>query len=270
VQIDWLTVAAQIVNFLVLVWLLQRFLYRPIASAMRRREERIERRLAEAAAVREAAEDAAEELKRKEARLEARRAEILDAAREEARALEARLEADLRAEMEERRETWHAHLAEERAAFVASLRRQAGQRILEITERILAEYAGADVTDRVVATFTDRLRALEPEMRAKMSEAAAHGGEPAVVHTGAAIGSAARGRITRAIHEILSADVEVEYREDPDMVLGIRLTLGDYTAEWSAVRYLERLQAELGEIIDAGSRGRARPGTAAGEGRRTA
>ena len=40
-QIDWLTVAAQIVNFLVLVWLLQRFLYKPITNAMHRREERI-------------------------------------------------------------------------------------------------------------------------------------------------------------------------------------------------------------------------------------
>ena len=44
-QIDWLTVAAQIVNFLVLVWLLQRFLYRPIVSAMAERENRIETRL---------------------------------------------------------------------------------------------------------------------------------------------------------------------------------------------------------------------------------
>jgi len=54
-QIDWLTVAAQIVNFLVLIWLLQRFLYKPITNAMRRREERIEDRLAEAKEAREEA-----------------------------------------------------------------------------------------------------------------------------------------------------------------------------------------------------------------------
>ena len=55
-QIDWLTVAAQIVNFLALVWLLQRFLYRPITEAMARREARIEARLAEAKAARQDAE----------------------------------------------------------------------------------------------------------------------------------------------------------------------------------------------------------------------
>ena len=43
-QIDWITVAAQIVNFLILVWLLQHFLYGPITRAMQRREQRIAER----------------------------------------------------------------------------------------------------------------------------------------------------------------------------------------------------------------------------------
>ena len=32
--IDWFTVAAQVVNFLVLMWLLKRFLYKPIVYAI--------------------------------------------------------------------------------------------------------------------------------------------------------------------------------------------------------------------------------------------
>jgi len=44
VQIDWLTVAAQITNFLVLVWLLHRFLYQPITNAMEQRQAQIEKR----------------------------------------------------------------------------------------------------------------------------------------------------------------------------------------------------------------------------------
>ena len=84
-QIDWLTVAAQIVNFLVLVWLLQRFLYKPITNAMRRREERIEERLSEAKSARTEAEEEAEALRRKKAELEDSKEEILDAARERSR-----------------------------------------------------------------------------------------------------------------------------------------------------------------------------------------
>ena len=40
-QVDWLTVAAQIVNFLILVWLLHKFLYGPIVRAMGDREAAI-------------------------------------------------------------------------------------------------------------------------------------------------------------------------------------------------------------------------------------
>ncbi|NLX99005.1 MAG: hypothetical protein GXY83_22905 [Rhodopirellula sp.] len=35
--IDWFTVAAQVVNFLILVWLLKRFLYKPILHAIARK-----------------------------------------------------------------------------------------------------------------------------------------------------------------------------------------------------------------------------------------
>jgi F-type H+-transporting ATPase subunit b len=202
VQIDWLTVAAQIVNFLVLVWLLQRFLYRPITSAMRRREERIESRLAEAREARETAEAEERRLEEKEADLDARADAILASAREEAEELRERLERELREEMEEKRAAWRRHLAEERDA---------------------------------------------------LAEAAADAGATARVETGHALGTDVRRKLTRAIHEALSTDIDVAYSEDPELVMGLRLSIGDYAAEWSAARYLRRLETELGEMIDAGT-----------------
>ena len=47
-SVNWFTVAAQVVNFLILVWLLHRFLYGPIIAAMDRRERRIAERLQDA------------------------------------------------------------------------------------------------------------------------------------------------------------------------------------------------------------------------------
>ena len=90
-QIDWITVAAQIAYFLVLVWLLQRFLYRPITRAMARREEEIEKRLAEAKEARKDAEDEAETLRGKQSDLKDEKDQILDDARQEAESLRERL-----------------------------------------------------------------------------------------------------------------------------------------------------------------------------------
>ena len=54
--IDWFTVGAQVVNFLILVWLLKRFLYRPILDAIDAREKRIARVLADTDAKKAAAQ----------------------------------------------------------------------------------------------------------------------------------------------------------------------------------------------------------------------
>lgn len=269
-QIDWLTVAAQIVNFLVLVWLLQRFLYRPISMAMRRREERIEARLSEARETREAAEEEAQRLDERHAELDARRDEILEKAREEAKDLRTRLESEIREEMESKRTQWRDHIAGERAALVASLRRQAGHEVLRVVEQVLADYADTGVAEQVVATFARKLRNLDPDTRDKLSEAAARREEAALVQTGAAIDSAAKARITRAIHDALSTEIDVDYHEDHDMILGVRLTIGDHTVEWSALRYLDRLETEFGEIIDSDLRGLGRDRRDARAGRATA
>lgn len=251
-QVDWLTVAAQIVNFLVLVWLLQRFLYRPIVNAMRRREQGIEERLAEAKAVRAEAEHEAQLFREKQQELEAARQGILDEARRQAGELGERLEAELSEEMEERRETWRRHLAEEREEFAQSLRRQAGHQLLQVTARILADYADSDMADRAAGIFVERLKGLDENVREKLAAAARRSAEPALVETGSALASAGKRQVTHAIHECLSTEIEVRYAEDRDIVLGLRLTVGEQSVEWSAARYLRRVGAELDEILEAG------------------
>ena len=47
-QIDWFTLVAQIVNFLILIWLLKKFLFRPVQNVMKKRENEITSRLEEA------------------------------------------------------------------------------------------------------------------------------------------------------------------------------------------------------------------------------
>lgn len=259
-QIDWLTVAAQILNFLVLVWLLQRFLYRPITRAMARREERIETRLSEAKAAREEVEAEAGRLREQQQALEASREEMLSEARQEADALRARLEDDLRKEMEARRETWQDHLEDEREAFADRLRQRAGHQVIDIVGRVLRDYAGSDLADQLAGTFAERLAALDADAQDKLQRAAERAESHARVDSSIALKPGTRSQITRAIHACVDRDVEVDYHEDADLLLGLRLTIGEQTVEWSAARFLKRLETTLDEVIE--SSGRHRPGRA--------
>lgn len=258
-QIDWLTVAAQIVNFLVLVWLLQRFLYRPITQAMARREERIETRLSEAKAAREEVEAEAGRLREQRQALEAGWDEMLAKARQEAAALRARLEEDIREEMDARRSTWRSQLEDEREAFAARLRQRAGHQVIDIVGRVLKDYAGSDLAGQLADTFAERLADLDADERDKLSAAASRAKDPARVESSVVLKPGVRGQITRAIHECVARDIEVEYEEDGDLLLGIRLTIGEQTVEWSAARFLHRLETTLDELIDGGG-GHARAG----------
>ena len=252
-QIDWLTVAAQIANFLVLIWLLQRFLYRPITEAMARREARIEERLADAKTRRKEAEDEGESLRKEREELETARQKMLEEARVEAGDLRQRLERDIRDEVEQKRETWHEMLKEERADFVREMQRKAGHKVLDISGRLVAEFATSGLDDQIAQGFTEQLKDLDTNTCKKMIAAANSLEGLALVETAVALDTAARRKITRAIHEQFKTDIGVEYREDEEVLLGVRLTIGEQTVEWSAARHLKQLNRELDDLLDSAS-----------------
>src|ERR1035438_10738701 len=84
--IDWFTVLAQVVNFLILVWLLKRFLYRPILDAIDAREKRIAKELADADAKKTEAQKERDEFEQKNQECDQQRAALLSKATDEAQA----------------------------------------------------------------------------------------------------------------------------------------------------------------------------------------
>ena len=259
-QIDWLTVTAQIVNFLILVWLLQRFLYRPINRAMARREARIEARLADAKSARKDAQDEAQAWRDKQQELDERKSAIVEQARQEAEQMRARLEQEIRAEMEDRRSAWAEHLQEERDELAQALRKRMALHVAATVRRILADFADADLAEQIAAEFCRRLEALDEADRARLADAAARTRDPVLVESGIALAAPVRGRITRTVHRQIADGVEVDYRTAEDVLMGVRMTVGDQTVEWSAGAYLDEIERLVAEMLE--TAGRDAPGEA--------
>src|SRR5690606_10048185 len=96
--IDWLTVIAQALNFLILVWLLKRFLYKPILNAIDAREKKVADELADADAKEAKAEKEKEEFRRKNEEFDQQRAALMNKAKDEAQAERQRLFEEVRKE----------------------------------------------------------------------------------------------------------------------------------------------------------------------------
>jgi F-type H+-transporting ATPase subunit b len=85
VLIDWFTVGAQALNFLILVWLMKRFLYKPVLAAIDVREKRIAKEIADADAKKADAQKEHDEFQHKNEEFDQQRAALLSKATDEAK-----------------------------------------------------------------------------------------------------------------------------------------------------------------------------------------
>jgi F-type H+-transporting ATPase subunit b len=251
-QIDWLTVAAQIVNFLVLVWLLKHFLYGPVTAAMARREARIADQV-ESSRAREAdAERERERLHERMQRLEQRRDAIFEQAREEADEEKSRLLDEARAEVDATREDWQQQLRDEQDTFLDRLRRDTAEGFAELARRALTDLADETLEARMIETLGTRLAALDDTERDHFRDAGTF-----TVATTFALDDERRDAITDMLHEHLRDDAKPDFQVSEDLLCGIEVAAGGRRLGWSLADYLADFERQLTERLDAGKDARA-------------
>jgi len=264
-EIDWVTIAAQVINFLILVALLHRFLYRPIVAAMVRREERIKERAAEADRQKQEAEEEAKKLAAERHDFEQRREQLLGEVREEASELKRKLSDAAREEVAAHRAAWREELREDQATFLSTVTQHAEAAVRQLAEQAFGELADSDLEDRITAVFVERLEALDDAARSRLRASVAESAAPARIETGKPLSAEARRRLTTAVHKTLGGDVEVNYKADAELVFGVRLRCGSQVVEWTLGAYLDRFSARLADIFRrAEEAGHARPEAAHG------
>lgn len=248
-QIDWLTVVAQIVNFLVLVWLLKRFLYGPIVGAMERRESAIQARVHEAEAKAREAVEEADTFREKQADLDRRREDMLADAENQALQLRRKLEDDARQDVAVRRSDWLTQLQDQQGTLLGDMRKRAAEFVCGLARQALSDLADARLEDQIAARLTDRLAGLDRQTKRKIIDACSQDAQAIVVRSAFELSATRRRRLTRAIHEALGQAVEVEYQTAPDIVCGLELKAGSQSVSWSLDGYLDDLEHRLSESL---------------------
>ncbi|RIK40569.1 MAG: F0F1 ATP synthase subunit B [Chloroflexi bacterium] len=249
-QFDWFTFAAQVVNFLILLFLLRRFLFKPITQAMSAREAAITARLEEATAQQHAAEQEAREWRARRQELEAKRAELLADA--EAQAAEARREmiAEARAEVAAMQERWQRALEHEQAEFLRLLRQRVGDQVLAIAQRALAELADADLEQQVVAVFIQRLQQLEEGERHGLLAAVQQARQPLVIRSTFTLPPPQRQQLTKTLNRLLDASTDMHFVAASELLCGIELQVHGHRIGWSLRNYLETLDDHLADLFE--------------------
>ena len=283
--IDWFTVIAQIINFLILVWLLKRVLYQPILNALDARERRIAAALADADARKSEAEDERRAFQQKNDELDQQRAELLRQALDEARGERERLVSAARRDALELRAKQEKALKLEYHNLDQAIARQTSAEVFAIVRKVLADMANIPLEAQMMESFIKRLRELSGEEKAQLvlavrehvlrspATAANETLVPGVVvRSMFELSSAQQNMIKAALGDILDKEVspgiqevQIRFATRPDLISGVELIMNGYKLAWNVADYLASLEKAVGEVLTTSLQSGSEPESEAGQ-----
>lgn len=257
--IDWFTVAAQTINFLILVWLLKRFLYKPIINAIDARETGIKKERGDADSVRKDAEKQREDFQQKSAAFDQDRAAQLKKVAEEVAAERQRLMSAAQAAADALTAKRDEALRAEAKALGKSITLQVQDEVFAVARSALKDLADAELEECVCDLFTRRLADLADQPKAALSKAAQGTSDPIILRSAFDLNGTQREAIESAVKACLSTDARLQFVTAPELIGGVELTVGGQKLSWNIAGYLSSLKLSLEAVLKTSEHAQADP-----------
>ena len=245
--IDWFTVIAQIINFLILVFLLWRFLYKPITKTMQERQRRITNRWEEAQVKQEEAAQEAELYRQKQQELDQQRATFINEAKTQAEEERKQLINQARQEVESMQTGWREAIQREQDEFLATLCQRVQEQTYAITRRTLQDLADANLEQQTIKVFLNRLQTLDETQRQEITQKSA---TEIIIYSSFDIPQTQRQEIIKILQsqQIINSK-NIKFTTSPDLICGIKLQISNYQISWTFDNYLQTLSEQFSTII---------------------
>ena len=243
--IDWFTVGAQTLNFLVLVWLLKRFLYKPILDAVDAREQRIATELAQADAQQTSAKQERDTFHQKNAAFDQQRDELLNQAKADAKAERERLLEDTRQAAEALRLKRAEALNAEFKTLQQDITKRNRDEVFAVARKVLADLADTTLEAQMVEVLARRLRALDDDTHAKLTQALAQPPSEILVRTTRALSPSQQTVLSDALAATFSSPMAMRFEISEQLLGGIELLANGWRLPWSMADLMTSLEAHV-------------------------
>jgi F-type H+-transporting ATPase subunit b len=257
--IDWFTVVAQAINFLILAWLLKRFLYKPILHAIDEREKGIAAQLAETEATKAEAQKDHDDFQRKNEAFDQARAALMKNAEDEAKAERQRLLDGARKDADALCAKRQDALRDEQRSLGQEITRWTQKEVFAVARKALADLTTTSLEERIVDVFVHRLSALTGAAKEELAAALKASTQPGRVRSAFDLPPAQRKAIESAVSESFGPEAHVQFETVPELVSGIELSTGGQKVAWSIADYLATLEKSVGELLQKDTRPESKP-----------
>jgi F-type H+-transporting ATPase subunit b len=260
VLIDWFTVIAQIINFLILVALLKHFLFNPIVSAMNERREKIDSSIDDAKKREEEAHEQLQLYRQKNREFDEKRNQLLLAAEEEAKKRGDEFLEQARKQAEADLARLQDAMSRKKRDIAERLRIMSLHDASSIAESAISEITNTPIEEGLVHVFIAQLKKIEGARKNQLAAEVRKGKTPTVVKSSFDLSEDLRRKLSDAITKEFPESRAIQYQRISDGVLGIEMTIDGYKLRWGVEQFLGDLEDQVSKVItDAfGSRQEAR------------
>ncbi|MDP4285226.1 MAG: F0F1 ATP synthase subunit B [Bacteroidota bacterium] len=248
-QINWFTVIAQVINFLILVWLLKRFLYKPVLNAIDEREKKIADQLNDAEAKKAEAQKERDEFEQKNEDFDKEREARLDKVQEDAKAEKQRLFEEVRTESNTLRAKYETALKQEEQNIADTIKRKTQDEVFAIASKALSDLASASLEEQLIKMFVKRIQDLNEEEKKNFREAFSNSNTTIIIKSAFELQASSKENVEKAINEITGKETNFQYQPVPELVSGIEIDAENYKLSWNIESYLEALKKNITEPL---------------------
>ena len=246
-QISWFGVIAQVINFFLMLFILQKLLYKPVVKAMDERQISIQKSQKEADEKMNNAKELISEYKDKMAGVEDEKSSIINQARIEAKEKKESLLEDYKTEADRKRASYLKEIEDEKKNFIDNLRKTMGQSAVKIASHILEMISSKDLEDEVFNSFIGELNNLENNIEEKRT---LKDEKQVILNSARELSDGEKDQIQQKLKETLKNLETIEYNVDPDLVLGYELNLETYTVHTSIKNYLDAVESDILKMLE--------------------
>tara|TARA_R110002073_G_scaffold225099_2_gene385866 strand:- start:793 stop:1542 length:750 start_codon:yes stop_codon:yes gene_type:complete len=245
-QINLTTFILELINFIILVWLLHRFLYRPVQEIMRRRRAKIDEALQKS----EDTKADAEQLRRQYEDQIRKWQETEGAARaalnkELAVAREAGL-ADIRTTIEKERKRLDVTETKRRVDAERLMEKRASRQGVTFAAKFLTRLAGPEQDQKLVDVFIEDLDDWPPDKIAPLAKAAQENNHQIEVASAHPLTPSMRKALTEKLSSRLAQKCTVDFTVDETLMTGLRVMVGPWVLQANAKDELAYFAGEVG------------------------
>ncbi len=244
-QINWFEVFAQILNFFILLFLLNKFLFKPVMAAMEKREEEIAKTIQNAESKFSEADNLVRDYEKKLSEIKNQEEIILTQAKKDAEEKRDLLLNQYKEEVKLRKQNFENEFNNEKADFIREFRKFLAGYTMKISKKVLEPLSSTKLEDKVFVGLLKTIENTDPNI---LNEEKKTDKGNIIVESSGDITSSQKEELEKSILNIINADKTnhfIEFKKNPELIYGYKIIFNTFTINENLNFYLKDLEEEV-------------------------